>query len=115
MWLLDTSGPAVAAWVKRHPGQVRSRLLVVFVVTWAILALPVFGMAAYFWRIGSDAVRTAEFPPPGTLLIQDAELLRGEPAVRRGRIMQIVSGCFVALALAATVLLWRLYALAGFS
>ena len=72
------------------------------------LLLPLFAFAAYLWSIGRSVVKGQAFPPPGVRMVRKTEMLTGDVAVRRGRLLEAFA---LFLALAAMVLgglLWRL-------
>lgn len=111
IWLAESYGPALEAWVTRDPEQIRSRLRLAFVVMALAVALPVLGLAGYFWRLGERINRAERFPAPGTLVMRDTVVLRGAPARRRGRLMQLVAVFLVAAACGFMVILWQLVSL----
>lgn len=95
------------------PDRTATSLLLAWVfATVSAAALPI-GLGAYLIRYGGRVRAAAQLPPAGAPLRRDAEIVRGEAARRRGRVLQLAG---VALLLSAVVLLmlaWRLYA--GFS
>lgn len=86
-------------------GGQRIRLLVTLVA--AALAVPPVLIAGMMWRIGRQAVRTAQFPPPG---IPAPVRMQGADARRRGRLLQ---GSALLLVAFAGLLVFGLRALSG--
>jgi hypothetical protein len=74
----------------------------------ALAVLPLLVLAVYLWRLGARALRTAQFPPPGTATIRAAPPLVGVAARRRARLAQAFAVLLGACALALGIVLWRL-------
>jgi len=74
---------------------IRALLIVVFAS-----ALP---MAFYMYRFGRRILRSGQFPPPGTRVIRDTEIIEGGAARRKGRLL-IVASIFMASAALAGML-----------
>lgn len=85
IWLAEWGGPALEAWLNRDPEHVGSRLGLAVALLALAVALPVLGVAGYFWRLGDKIRRTDRFPAPGTLVMRDTMVLRGAPAPPRTR------------------------------
>lgn len=107
-WLAESCGPALKAWIERDPEQMGSRLRLAFAGLALAVALPVLGLAGYFWRLGVAIVRAERFPAPGTRVMRDTVVLRGAPARRRGRLMQLVAVLLAAALVAFAVVFFRL-------
>jgi hypothetical protein len=67
-------------------------------------------MAAWIAWMAARIIRTQRLPPPGSWIIEGQRTWEGDAAVKRGKILQIVS---VVLALAACGLFAMLWKLAG--
>lgn len=100
--------PALARWVSRDP---ESRLRLARGALAIAFAVPTVGFAAYFWRLGDSIVRAERFPAPGTAVVRDTVVLRGDRARRRGRSAQVVAGLLALLSAGFLLFLWRLLAL----
>lgn len=111
VWLARSYGPTLEAWINRDPEQTRSRLKLALTVLAIAIDLPVLGLAAYFWRLGVRMIRTERFPAPRTLVMRDTPVLRGAPARRRGRLMQIVAVLLASAVLGLTIVLRQLASL----
>jgi len=111
IWLVKPFGSALEAWVTRDPEEIGSRLRLAFAAVALAVAAPVLGLAGYFWRVGARIIGAEQFPAPGTLVMRDTLVLRGAPARRRGRLMQLVAVFLVAAAFGLTVVLWQLVSL----
>jgi hypothetical protein len=87
--------------VKQKPSDEALRLLLsalVWLVGTAFFALLLLGV--YFWRWGKRIRATAQFPLPGSRVVRDTVVLRGEAALRRGRVLQGTAVALVSCALA---------------
>lgn len=74
----------------------------------ALAVVPLLVLAVYLWRLGARALRTAQFPPPGTATIRAAPPLVGVAARRRARLAEAFAVLLGACALALMVFLSRL-------
>ena len=97
----------LADWVKSDAGRSAQRAELILAALAALLLAPLVAMAAYLSVVGGRAVRTGEFPPPGSRVIRDTPILRGHEALSRGRVLQGVAVFLCAAALAIGFLLWR--------
>jgi hypothetical protein len=87
--------------VKQKPSDEALRLLLsalVWLVGTAFLALLLLGV--HFWRWGKRIRATAQFPLPGSRVVRDTVVLRGEAALRRGRFLHGTAVALVSCALA---------------
>ncbi|MEZ5317371.1 MAG: hypothetical protein R2752_08240 [Vicinamibacterales bacterium] len=100
--------PAAENWVEHDPG---SRLSAMLIILGLITALPLLGLAASLWHLGTRVVATAQFPPPGRRVTRDTRLLTGDAARRRGRLAQGFALFFGVAAVGLATILWRLAAL----
>jgi hypothetical protein len=68
-------------------------------INWSItgIFLSILPISAFLFRFGQKIVRAERFPPPGTKVIRDTEVLRGGKAIARGRL-------FIGIALVVAVL-----------
>ena len=95
-----------------QPDSAQGTLLAVAVIA----MLPVFALSCYLFVLGSRAVRTRHFPPPGLPALRNPPTIEGQPAVRRGRMLQAFAVVLIGVAAMVPVLMWqlaRLLTLAG--
>jgi hypothetical protein len=105
-------GP-LRAWIRSEPGPAARRLRLLLLLSGGVLLAPLFPFAAYLWLLGRRVLRAGRFPPPGYRVIRDTLVLRGRPAVWRGRGLQALAvGLGVAAALLG-LLWWRLASMLG--
>ena len=79
--------------------------MLALVLTLPLLCIVLFGFwIAYRTRISE------RFPPPGVSVLRPTEILKGERAVRRARLLSLLTTAILAMALAVPVLLMRLIA-----
>jgi hypothetical protein len=100
-------------WIRSDPGQAARRAQRVALVSSGVLVAPLFGLATYLWLLGARVVRAGRFPAPGQRVLRDTPVLRGQPAVSRGRGVQALAVCLGAAAALLLVLCWRLAAVLG--
>lgn len=111
LWVVEVYGPALEAWLLSDAAQIRSRFRLAFAVMTLGVALPVLGLAGYFWHLGGRIIRAQQFPLPGILLIRDTVVVRGVRAHRRGRGLQLVALMLAAATFGFAILLWQLLSL----
>lgn len=68
-------------------------------------------LAAYFWRLGNHVREAMQYPPPGVRVIRNTVVQRGKAAVRRGKILQMLSVALVVSVLGLMTASWRLVSL----
>ena len=73
-----------------------------------LLMVPLVWISLLLFRIGSEARRTQSFLPPSTLTRGDEPTLVGAKAVRRGRMLQLLSVALVILSVLVPIILWKL-------
>ncbi len=85
-------------WLKSYLDSLEPRAALNF-ITWSLIVifLSILPISAFLFRFGQKIVRAERFPPPGTKVIRDTEVLRGGRAVARGRL-------FIGIALVVAIL-----------
>ena len=68
-------------------------------------------LSVYLWRLGAHIQAIAQFPLPGTRVIRDTVIVRGDVARRRGKLLQRIGAVLLLSALGMFAAWWRLYAL----
>jgi hypothetical protein len=109
--VFDRYRDGLADWVRADPGRFAQRVELLFAAFAVLLVAPLVAMAAYLSSLGGRTVRTREFPPPGTRVMHDTEILGGDRAVTRGRWLQGVAVFLGTAAVLIGLLLWRFAAL----
>jgi hypothetical protein len=74
---------------------------------------PVLAAGGYLFVLGTRIVRSQRFPPPNQAVVRDTRVLEGTAAVRRGRIVQLLSLLLSVAAGAIPLVLWRLLRMLG--
>lgn len=91
-------------WLKGYLGSLEPRAALNF-ITWFLIGifLSILPISAFLFRFGQKIVRAERFPPPGSKVIRDTEVLRGDRAVARGRLFIGIALVVAALALGSAV------------
>jgi hypothetical protein len=80
--------PEFESFLKQQkPEDALHMLLIVL----AALYLPVLLWVIFAFRFASRVMASAQFPPPGSRVLRDTEIIEGAPARRKGLIMMITS------------------------
>lgn len=108
LWFLETSRPAVAAWLKEDPAQTATRARMLLGGLAIVTAGPAVGIGVWLLRLGARVMAAGRFPPPGLRMVQDTVVVAGDAARRRGRIAQGFGLALVGAGLTMAMLLWRL-------
>ena len=95
-------------WLLPEPGEPAHRLKLVLLLTTVILSAPLAAFAAYLWSLGSEVLRTQQFPPPRSRVIRDTPVIGGRAAILRGRSLRALALC---LGVASALLWWCLWRL----
>ena len=96
------------SWLEQHLEFLLEHPLVVFVVS-LVLVSPVLAAGGYLYLVGKRTVRAQRFPPPGYAVTRDTPILEGGQAMRRGRVLQLLSLVLVGSAGAIPVIMWYLF------
>jgi hypothetical protein len=105
LWWAQRAQPEVGAWIVREPAARVWRETVVLGVSGVLLAAPLLGFAVYLWLFARRVVRMQRFPPPGMRVVRDTSVLYGPSALARARLLQVLAGVLVALALGLIAML----------
>lgn len=76
-------------WVAEDPKQIEERVNYLIGAI-AIAFSPLFLFGYFTWKTGSVIVAAKRFPSPKMKVIFDTVILKGQKAVLRGRLMQLV-------------------------
>lgn len=106
--LLDEYRAALGDWLTKDPGQAASRLRMTFGSLAVLIAGPILGFSAYFWRLGGRIVTTERFPPPGMAVVRDTHVLQNGAARRRGRLIQAGAALLASAGCAIALMLWMI-------
>jgi hypothetical protein len=98
-------------WLLSDPSQTTTRARILLVGLAAALVLPTIAMAIYLWRLGNRIVNERRFPPDGVRMIRKVPIVRGKPALLRGRIFQACAAVIGMAAVVMALMLGRLAAL----
>jgi len=90
--------PALNAFLKEKRPEGAFRIVEVLLI---MLFLPLLPWAFYFYRLGRRILTSGRYPPPGTKVIRDTEMLEGKTARRKAYQMMIFSVVLAAVALMA--------------
>jgi hypothetical protein len=102
----DAAREEIQAWIAQRlddSGEVEGTLLAL-----SILAiLPLVAAGIYLFQLGGRSVRARRFPPPGLAVVHDTWVLEGHEGQRRGRLLQVLAGILIAVALLIPFAVWR--------
>ncbi len=77
-----------------------AKAVLVLQVLSAALLIPLFPMSLYLYRFARKALVSGQFPPPGTKVLKDTEVVEGKRARRKGTLLLVAS---IVLAVIASV------------
>jgi hypothetical protein len=91
-------------WMKRYLETLEPRRGL-RLITWslALIFLSILPICVFIFLQGRKIMRSERFPPPGTKVIRDTEVIRGERAIARGRLLVGAALVLACLALVAAV------------
>lgn len=98
-----------AAVTQLPTAAAQAQLLVAFAWAIASVCAAMLWLAASLWRSGGRVRRAAQWPLPGSRVVRDTLVLRGEAAVARGRLMQVTGVVLFLCAACVSVVAWLLY------
>lgn len=96
------------AWLEQNIDYLLEHSYVVFVAA-LILVLPALAAGAYLLVFSQRIVRSQRFPPPGYAVSRDTVVLEGARAIRRARIIQVLSVLLLCATSAIPVYLWYVF------
>ena len=85
--------PSVERWIVAVPAAV-------------LAVLPLLFFAAYFMRLAGRVFESGCFPPPGVRVLRDTEVLRGEAAARRGRLLRLFAVLLITAGVVLVAAMW---------
>lgn len=68
-------------------------------VTVIVIFLSILPIAVYLLRLGHRIVESQQLPPPGTKVIRDTKIIRGNKAITRGRMVIFLSVFMICISL----------------
>lgn len=77
-------------WLEQNIDYLVQNTIVVFLVA-VVFVSPVIAAGIYLFLLGRRIVQTKRFPPPDYVVYRDTRVLKGSLAIRRGRIVQLLS------------------------
>lgn len=100
----------VLPWVTRDLTQREPQdALHVLQIATSLVFLSILPIAWYIWSLGRKVVNSQQMPPPGIKLIKDVKVIKGAPAVARGRVLMVLAVVLALVALAGGIWLpWML-------
>ncbi len=101
--------PWLASLRERPAGEARQALSSLFQWSTAMLCASVLAVGIQFWLAGVRVREAARFPYPGAKRVWDTPVLVGEPAVARGRLLQVIGVLLLVCGLGVVVLAWRVF------
>lgn len=102
------------AWFARNIGFLLENTIVVFVVS-LVLVSPILAAEIYLLLLGNRTVRTQRFPPRAYAVTRDTWVLEGRQAIRRGRLIQILSLFLLFTTGAIPVVMWYVFWSLGYA
>ena len=87
IYILKSNIPAFQEWLLNDTTQLKTKINIISAVI-AVFFLPTLFFAFYFWRIGTQTITAKIFPPPNTKVIKDKYILRGQAAIKRGKLIK---------------------------
>src|SRR5262245_60918291 len=88
------------AWLGRDPARVPERAGLLLLLLALLGPVPALGMGFHLWRLGSRILREERFPPSGVTVFHDTVVVRGRPALWRGRAFRLLAAALLVAALA---------------
>jgi hypothetical protein len=89
----DYFGAPFREWLTSESAETTRRAKLALAISIFVLSSPVIAFAIYFWLFGARVLRAQQFPPPGSRVICDTPIVRGQAAVTRGHAIQILAVC----------------------
>ena len=86
--VLENQREALFDWFFSDPAQLVPRLRILFIFVVIFGALPMLGLAIYFWYLGVRVIRAGRFPLEGQKIVRDTPILEGQAALKRGRVFK---------------------------
>lgn len=97
--------PGFVDWAMHDMATSQTRLPWV-IASLFVFAVPLLVAARALWHTGQHAAAAARFPPPDSKVIRDTPVLRGTPAIRRGRLLQWFAVATSVAVLAVPLVVW---------
>ncbi len=98
----------IVGWLEDNFTWLASNPLVVLCAL-ALMVSPILALAVYLFRSASRGIKQQRMPPAGHAVARGAPVVEGASAVRRGRVVQVLSVLLFSAASAVPVLAWYLF------
>ncbi len=90
VWLLQSRQDSMAEWLADNVDWLLENRWIPLSFMYALM-LPAIGGCAYIYHFGSRVLHTQRFPPNGMAVTRRTRILSGQQAVRRARVLQVLS------------------------
>lgn len=105
---VQTFEPEISSWLEANDDWLAGHPQAVF---WTFLGLisPILATTLYLFNYARLAAKAQRLPPPGYAVIRDTRIIEGISAVRRARIVQVLTASIALLAGAVPVAMWYIF------
>lgn len=108
MMLLGILTDSLNRWIERHAlFLVEHHYLLLLILL--LMVSPLLLLSLTLLRLANRVVSSQRFPPPRTTIIRHIQILKGQEAVRRGRLLQLLCWLIFLAAAGLQVLVWLMF------
>ena len=98
----------IQAWLEDNIAILTQNTSVVFMVALVFIS-PILALCIYLFKLGVRIVQCKRFPPANYAVSRDTRVIEGSAAVRRGRLLQLLSIFLMITAGALPVIIWQIF------
>jgi uncharacterized integral membrane protein len=109
--VLENQREALIEWFFSDPDQLVPRLRILFVAAVILGAVPMLGLAIYFWYLGVRVTRAGRFPLEGQKIVRDTPILEGPAALYRGRVFKGLAVFLGTISITFCIAFWWVFKL----
>ena len=96
------------SWLERNIIFLLKHPMIVFFGS-LLFVSPILAVGIYLLLFGSRTVHAQRFPPPGYSVVRDTVVVEGPQALRRGRVIQLLSLFLLCAAGAFSLVMWHVF------
>ena len=108
MMLLGILTDSLNHWIERHAVFLVEHHYLVLLMSLLVVS-PLLLLSLILLRLANRVVSSQRFPPPRTTIIRHIQILKGQEAVRRGRLLQLLCWLIFLAAAGLPVVVWFMF------
>jgi hypothetical protein len=98
----------IQTWLEDNIAILTRNTSLVFIAALVFIS-PILALGNYLFKLGVRIIQCKRFPPANYAVSRDARVIEGSAAVRRGRLLQLLSIFLMITAGTLPVIIWQIF------